>query len=106
MKLFKYEGYRIVISEEALLLKPFKIVIILIIVVIRRAINIIEFILAPIHIINIGPRATFGKLFKIVKYGSNTFFKKSFHHNILAITILIIIDKKKLNIVSYNVINI
>ena len=24
MKLFKYEGYRIVISEEALLLKPFK----------------------------------------------------------------------------------
>ena len=24
MKLFKYEGYKIVISEEALILKPFK----------------------------------------------------------------------------------
>ena len=53
--------------------------------------------------ISIGPSATFGKLFKIVRYGSNTLDKKLFHHNILAIIIPIIIDNVKLIRVSYSV---
>ena len=31
------------------------------------------FVFAPIHIIMIGPKATFGSEFKMVKYGSNIF---------------------------------
>ena len=31
------------------------------------------FVFAPIHIIMIGPKATFGSEFKTVKYGSNIF---------------------------------
>ena len=37
---------------------------------ISKAINIIEFTLAPTQIIMSGPRATFGNEFKTVKYGS------------------------------------
>ena len=39
---------------------------------INNAITIIDFILAPTHIIRIGPNDTLGREFKIVKYGSIT----------------------------------
>ena len=92
------------IISMSVFLKPLYIVIILIIDEISSAINIIEFIFAPIHIIIIGPSATLGKLFKIVKYGSIILDNKLFHHSILAITIPVNIDNTKLKIVSYTVI--
>ena len=39
---------------------------------INKAITIIDFVLAPNQMIKIGPRATFGREFKIVKNGSLT----------------------------------
>ena len=44
---------------------------------------------APTQIIITGPKATFGKLFNITKYGSATFDKKSDHHKIIAIKIIL-----------------
>ena len=44
-----------------------------------------EFIFAPAQIIMIGPNATLGKLFNIVKYGSTTLAINLFHHKIVAI---------------------
>ena len=72
---------------------------------INKAIKMIDLICAPHQTMMIGPKATFGKLFKIVRYGSNTLDKKLFHHNILAIIIPIIIDNVKLIRVSYSVTN-
>ena len=57
--------------------------IIVIIVDINRAIIIIDFWFAPANIIIIGPSATLGRLFIMVRYGSNIFAMYSFHHNIL-----------------------
>ena len=90
----------------SVLINPFNIVIMLIIDDIKSAINIMELVFAPIHIIKIGPSATLGRLFNIVKYGSNTLHKNLFHHNTLATIIPIIIDKVKLINVSYNVTHI
>ena len=42
---------------------------------IRRAINMMDFILAPIQMIIKGPRATLGKLLIMVIKGSNIFFR-------------------------------
>ncbi len=47
---------------------------------IRRAIVIIELLFAPTHIIMMGPRATFGKEFNIVKNGSNVSAKNLFKY--------------------------
>ena len=48
-------------------LKPLYILIIVIKTLIKRAINIIEFVLAPTQIIIKGPKATFGREFKTVR---------------------------------------
>ena len=74
-------------------------------ILIKIAINIIDFIFAPIHIIKRGPNETFGSEFKIVKYGSSIFDKVSLHQRIVAIIIPKIVDRKKLIIVSYEVTN-
>lgn len=67
---------------------------------INRAIIIIDLMLAPKKIIIIGPIATFGRLFIIVKYGSITLYRKSFHHSIMAIIIPSIVPKENDIIVS------
>ena len=87
-------------------IKPLYTVIIVTITEISKAIIIIEFILAPAQIIIIGPNATLGKLFIIVKYGSNTLYKKLFHHNNIAINVPKIVPIPKLITVSYTVIHI
>lgn len=71
--------------------------------VISKAINIIEFILAPTQIIINGPRATFGREFNIVRYGSRVFAKLLKYHIRLAIIKPKIVDIAKLIIVSYSV---
>lgn len=57
------------------------------------AIMIIEVVFVPNQIRIIGPKATFGRLFKIVKYGSNTLANLGKNHkrleNIMAINKLI-----------------
>lgn len=73
---------------------------------INKAMTIIDCIPAPTQIIKIGPRATLGKLFKTVRYGSITLAKNLFHHIILAINIPIIVPKMKLINVSQTVIRI
>lgn len=57
------------------------------------------FVFAPIHIIMIGPKATFGSEFKTVKYGSNIF------DMILKLYRIIDISKDK-NVVIVNDINV
>ena len=59
-----------------------------------------EFMLAPAQIIIIGPRATLGRLFKMVKYGSITLAINLFHHRIMAMRVPIIVPKIKLINVS------
>ena len=49
---------------------------------IKSAITIIEFVLAPAHIMMIGPNATFGKEFNIVKKGSKTSARNLFKYMI------------------------
>lgn len=71
---------------------------------INIAINIIDFLLAPIQIIIKGPSATFGKAFIIVKYGSIILEKNLDEYIITEITKLIIEVKKKLTSISYKVI--
>ncbi len=67
---------------------------------INIAINIIDFILAPIQIIISGPRATFGSELITVRYGS-IIFAIFFDINIITETIKLTIDViKKLIIVS------
>ena len=75
-------------------INPLYTVIIVTIREINRAIIIIDLILAPKNIIIIGPIATFGRLFIIVKYGSITLYRKSFHHSIMAIIIPSIVPKE------------
>ena len=71
---------------------------------ISNAIKMIEVIPAPAHIIIIGPSATLGKLFKIVRYGSNTLARNGNHHRMEAMKVPINVPNKKLIIVSYIVI--
>jgi len=52
---------------------------------IARAITIIEPVPEPTHIIMIGPRATFGRLFNTTKNGSKTLDKNLESHKIIAI---------------------
>ena len=49
------------------------------------AITIIAGVPEPTHMIIIGPKATFGKLFNTTKNGSATFAKNFDHHSIIAI---------------------
>ena len=65
-----------------------------------------EFMLAPTHIIRIGPSDTFGREFNIVRYGSNTFDMNLLYHSIIAISIPRMVPSEKLIIVSYVVIHI
>ena len=69
------------------------------------AINIMDFAFAPIQMIISGPKETFGREFKTVKYGSKTLAMNLFDQSILAINIPIILDNEKLIIVSYSVTN-
>ena len=80
--------------------KAAAIFIILIIALIMRAIAIIEFILAPTHIIINGPRATLGKEFIIVKYGSIILATVLLHQSIVAVISPITFARTKLIRVS------
>ena len=62
--------------------------------------------LAPAQIIIRGPSATFGKLFNIVKNGSNTLAKNLLNQSILATNKPITLPSIKLIIISYTVVNI
>ena len=73
---------------------------------ISNAIIIIDLIFAPKKMIIIGPSAILGRLFNTVRYGSTTLYIKLFHHNIIAVTIPIIVPIPKLIIVSYIVVQI
>ena len=66
--------------------------------------TIIELILAPTQIIIKGPRATFGREFKIVRYGSKTLAKKSLDQNKEAIKNPNPKDKRELINISSRVI--
>jgi hypothetical protein len=70
---------------------------------INNAIIMIDLTDAPNQIIINGPKATLGKEFKIVKYGSRTSDMNLFHHKIVAIETPIKEETKKLNNVSYKV---
>ena len=70
---------------------------------ISSAIKMIERIPAPHQMIIIGPSATFGKLFKIVKYGSATLEMNGNHHKIVAINKPRNVPNPKLIKVSYTV---
>ena len=87
-------------------LKPTYTLIIVDIVDIKSAISIIEFWLAPAQIIIIGPKATFGKLFSMVRYGSNTLDKNGLNHSKAAKTIPIKEPSKKLIKISFKVTHI
>ena len=65
--------------------KPLYIVCMLTIIEISMAIVIIPLVLAPIHIIIIGPNATLGSEFNTVKYGSHIFDKVLKLYNIIEI---------------------
>ena len=73
---------------------------------IKRAIIIIDLMLAPHRIIIMGPKATFGRLFKTIKYGSNTLYKNLLYQRIIANKVPMIVAKEKLIMVSYMVIHI
>jgi len=60
----------------------------------------IDLIPAPNQIIIIGPKATLGKLFNIVRYGSITFCTVLNHQSIVAIIVPSIVAILKLKIVS------
>lgn len=87
-------------------MKPLYTVIMVTIRDISKAIIIIDLILAPKKIIIIGPMATFGRLFIIVKYGSITLYRKLFHHKMMAMVIPRMVPREKLIIVSYIVVHI
>ena len=63
----EYIGQSEIKENLSVFIKPLYIVCILTINDINIAIKIILFVFAPIHIIIIGPNATFGRLFNIVK---------------------------------------
>ena len=60
---------------------------------IKRAITIIDLVLAPAIIIISGPKATLGKLFNIVRQGSNILFKILNSYKIIAIIKLIVMPR-------------
>ena len=62
-----------------------------------KLITIIEFILAPAHIIISGPNATLGREFNIVRYGSITLEINLFHHRRVDVNKPIIVAIRKLN---------
>jgi len=64
-------------------MKPCKISRMVTIKEIARAITIIEVVPEPTQIIMIGPKATFGKLLRTTKNGSNTFDKNLDNHKII-----------------------
>lgn len=70
---------------------------------IKSAIKIMERIPAPHQIMIMGPSATLGKLFKIVKYGSATLEMNGNHHKIVAINKPKKVPSPKLIKVSYTV---
>ena len=80
--------------------------IILIIAEIKSAIIIIDLVFAPAQTIISGPSATLGKLFSIVKNGSNTLDRNLLNHNILAKISPIKLPIIKLIIISYKVVKI
>ncbi len=82
--LFALKVLAILIISLSVLIKPFKILRIVTINEIARAITIIELVPAPTQMIIIGPNATFGKLFNITKNGSKTFDKNLDSHKIIA----------------------
>ncbi len=65
-----------------------------------------DFVFAPIQMINIGPNDTFGNEFSIVRYGSITFAMNLLYQSIIAIIIPNIVPSEKLIIVSYVVVHI
>ena len=75
------------INSLSVFKKPFKISNTVTIKEIASPIVTIAPIPAPTQIIMTGPSATFGKLFKTTKYGSDTFDKKGDHHKQIAIAI-------------------
>ena len=75
----------ILIFSLSVFMKPCKISRMVTIKEIARAITIIEVVPEPTQIIMIGPKATFGKLLRTTKNGSNTFDKKFESHKIIAI---------------------
>lgn len=70
---------------------------------IKSAMIIMDFKLAPDHIMIIGPRATLGRLFKMVRYGSRTLAINLFHHKIMARMVPRMVPMIKLTSVSYTV---
>ena len=82
--LFALKVLAILIISLSVLIKPFKILRIVTINEIARAITIIELVPAPTQMIIIGPNATFGKLFNITKNGSKTFDKNLDSHKTIA----------------------
>ena len=96
----------ILIFSLSVLLKLSYIFMVATITDINNAIIMMDVIFAPNHIIIIGPNATLGKLFKIVKYGSIISAILFFHHKIDAINSPKKVPNEKLIIVSYTVIKI
>ena len=82
--LFALNVFAIFIRFLSVLEKPFNISKMVTPREIASAIVIIAGVPAPTHTIIIGPNATFGRLFRITKYGSATFEMKSDHHKMLA----------------------
>ena len=60
--------------------KPLSILMVVITTEISTAMVIIAPFPVPAHIMIMGPRAILGRLFSTTTYGSNTSFKKPFHH--------------------------
>lgn len=58
------------------------------------------FVPIPTQIIMSGPRAIFGKLFKMMIYGSKTLFSGEIENKIIAQTVPIMVLKVKAKIVS------
>ena len=76
------------------------------IVEIKSAIIIIDFVFAPASIMISGPSATLGRLFNIVRYGSRIFSNLLLNHRMLEIIKPIIFPRIKLINISSKVVNI
>ena len=83
--------------------KPLYILMIVIKTLINKAINTIEFVLAPTQIIINGPRATLGSEFKIVRYGSTIFEMILLLQSTIAVIKPITVAIKKLKSTSHTV---
>ena len=66
----------------------------------------IAFVPIPTHMIMSGPSAILGKEFRIMIYGSRTFFSGGITYNIIATTVPINVLNIKAKIVSFKVVNI